>query len=1146
MALNYPPIMESSRNPSLRNSVVCFWVDKRNFLPISESFSECDEMSMNKVESGLLHCSADNSMKMLYTLQKLTHETYLGKPCDAPFDETRPDELLQPHCHKDFETSCFVDSIEQYVEYVRSVNSSILGYRFWYLIQDNSFSYDRAMENWFKLVDDAKKAKQAKKKKKIELSDILPPHLKADLAHTQECKRGRFDIQLPPSRPKVFECFQTKKSYLDDGISPYLSEVLCDVSQKNQALFLSLEDENNPGHMMSTLTFNWTKSVIADTCPDVDPIYLDSNNYFRYSAGEARIPVAQPQPRPEIRGDDVDMDVEEDEEDGEDGEDGEDDLFLQEDEEENDLVHANADANVPEMPRPPIANVIAFPRGAYYVDHAVRDPGVFFVAKILTPPMDPGNISLIQQRRKQRMGISMAGENHITGDIFKQTEKIIKQRIRGMTAEELNAFALSEEFQDTFESVCQRDLKNPGAMSLSEWYSENVRKDARWSAIECQKNWPDNTLSDFGNRIAKGMFALEAVCSISYLHSEIFMTMLITMGAGDVVAEKLRFNLLLYGPPGSGKSHVLDVHKRLLIEKFCNEISYQTRKANTTEKCYNGLQNLLDELGDTFTGEGDGSGYGETKQMLSKGVLRSQHAAIVDNKRTMIETVTEIKLQWFGCTNLWLSAIQESIRDRFAVIYVPKVTRKDMDPIVESERSKNDSVREGMYDNLKKSWTKRTFIASRYWILNGLGMMPNVDTSFVTELACSIFDNMQEEFGIEIVPRERERIFMATSYICIFDAIEEVFGTDKYFAAGTPYSNIQLFAMKPFLTATREHFYYALSQFHQIIIDPTLPFVAKAMLEIIKENTGDERFACGEKKDTINRSYYLIRVGNLGINTNVCDVIAQKIMIRVKALFGIGLNIHVLKDLLKWMTVQNKNARQVRPKDDGGDYDDVIEPVYTGVAKVMSVGNVRTGFIRATGFEICCEFLHDLVKVEKPLILRAIEKSIDSYCTQERFISGINYRNGYPGAPPERIFPQLLHVIENPHNENKTLRIRRTDERCFGFDCLILDSDVDMKNNDYNEQSYYANMEEDVDLKYKRLWETKVGSPIVREAWVETRKYKLSYPEQIVVGELHKHGEVLDRVHHPVTGNPSGRQASPIPAMVNHIDQNDPDDVYMD
>lgn len=1050
MDLEFPAREVSSRNLSLQNSHIVIWISKEAILPTFGKLSDFKRDAKLSVERGQLHCDPEFSMKLLYTIQHIVNRTELG------LNDNNGEELppATPFYLNNL-TNEFCDSTEEFVEFIYSVPPLrvLLGWRFWFLAQNENYSFDTALR---KLM-----CPPPLKKGRRPFIPFPPPSLPV--------KRSRYDMPIGEELPNVLEPASCIKHWIDYALSPYMCERLSDPVLSRNIYARGINDRENPANVLNCLTFEYSSRIIQQTCPQCDPVYLDPDNYYRNNA-------------------DLEQQREEEED----------------DDDENVLVHANAHA--PENPHHLfVRDIISFPRGGFYVNVNSRDPAIFFRIDLSRPPLDPQNAEWTRRVREHRERTQLSSLDRPTiGILIKKSAQEINVKLDTMTPDQIAEYRTSPEFLDMFRSLCAQDDFDQGGLLLSRWYENRVHADPNLSFVRANNRLIDSTLSEFGNRIAYDMLFIEEAAGVSYLHLEILSSLQFTMSSGNMSLDINRTNFCLLSPPGVGKSYFLSCRESLLPEGFIQTFGHQTRRSMTTEVNYNGRQCHLDEASELFTGVGDGSGNADIKSLISKGYIDSFTTLVEGRSRITVVTRTWMISQIFICSNL--PTLPLAIRDRFITFFVPSLDRRDKQPAIEAARILTDEKFKERHGKLKEHWSKFLFLSSRYWRLTQYGprIMPLVDNSLAIELGASVFRSLNDDYGILVDTREQQRILLACVSVCLYDAISEVFETDKYFPAGTPFCASQLFQLIPHLVVTQEHFIYTVTLFEQVMVNPMVPFVCRAILDIVNEKRDtDEMYAPGDAYGTYQYDYYFVPSTLAASKSLVQDLVATRVRERVRIMFDQSISLSMTMDILNWFMLQTKSVNVRRHG----------ENAVSGNARSLSVASVINAANRC-GFKILRDFVDSIIRQRESVVMTCLKKTITDQCTQQRFITGTSYRFGFPGAPAHRIFPQYLYVMEKPADAGNSLMVRDPHFKPFLRDYILNDDSDEQDHIDIH--SYYLRVESDLTQEKIAEWRGRTFSPVYRPGYVDNRRYMCqmmdddsSYPTFYVKTSLEEFGEVL-------------------------------------
>jgi hypothetical protein len=444
------------------------------------------------------------------------------------------------------------------------------------------------------------------------------------------------------------------------------------------------------------------------------------------------------------------------------------------------------------------------------------------------------------------------------------------------------------------------------------------------------------------------------------------------------------------------------MHEQLSVPKSLHRISVQTKKANTTDSCFNGQQMMIDELGDMFSGLGDGTGISDVKEVLTRGVLETETCTVDhENKsRTMILTRSERKSQHIACTNLAMGKLAPAMASRWYKHSVPVQSRLGVCPVNESFKMKNEQERKVLFEAFQLKMRVLQALANFLWTMIRMELIPPINMSLVTKVASVTFNHLNVDLGCEVDVRDRERVLMMTSYVTMYYAINKVFFSGTVLEEGTPFDYTQLLLCVPYLISVPEHFYFALSSMHNVVADPCLGIVLIAIKQIIEEEAVVEnRYAAPHMKDgPVNYNYYSIPVTMLVNNQDVADAVSIKITSHVSRETNHALSKNSVLDILNWMVNQKKECFMY---DDAG--------MVTHVRKTIASAQIRRTGVRY-GMEISRTFLDEMLNNKVCLVTEAIKHTV-LRGGRSRIVMGMSMRNGVP-SHPDISFPGLFKVID--------------------------------------------------------------------------------------------------------------------------------------
>jgi len=160
------------------------------------------------------------------------------------------------------------------------------------------------------------------------------------------------------------------------------------------------------------------------------------------------------------------------------------------------------------------------------------------------------------------------------------------------------------------------------------YVSEPIKLLSRWA--EARETWTtdapmvmDTTLSYFGNMMATELYRLEVDCQFVSTHAT-FLRLLINSMNAYWYALKLHCNVLMLGGGATGKSHMLDELRDLLVPGTVTKVSHQTDKAATVDSDNNDHISEYHETPPGFLGQGGaGAHRDQTGNHIIKDMMTS-------------------------------------------------------------------------------------------------------------------------------------------------------------------------------------------------------------------------------------------------------------------------------------------------------------------------------------------------------------------------------------------------------------------------------------------------------------------------------------------------------------------------------------------
>ena len=1111
------------------NSYICIPVLKCNLMPVGKTLFDYESDIALGYENGLA-CKPIELLRLLYTTQKIMHEPSLG--CG----KSKLPEDLKSHCFCD-ENGKYPDMIDQYVEFLKK-DGDVAGWRFHFFIQDPTFNFESGLTAFWAREAELKKKGSKKPKKEPDIhcltsktawiDDGVSPYMgeMEDLSEAYSLPLG--DMQNPICARKTLT-FERSCELLDGHVDP------CYLIYDNYFTSRPIVNKVNGGNSSpkSSVSASSSKSghdddvVVVQCAPQnqEDDEMDEDGNYIKVKS------VSDSEDENSEGVESLCGDAQSDEDD------------------EMETHEIGMDSNLMKVRFPrkahPIPHILRNPNVLFALDlskEPVDDDAIterdrsrarrqFKEAAQRAPELDDAMVKTAMAwclekhqaiacttskkldelkekydmlRKKVQDGDDddMDVEEGYIEDIDADTkaekfrkldEKHDKEEAKVMKDELIlkNALLKSKEFLDLYRSVLHNDHKNTGGKSKNIWFEQQRRDVTDFSVVPETQGCMDKTLSEFGNTAAREIYIMEMVCGISVLHPELFLIMLMTLIAPDIEFPMLRFHLLLTGPPAAGKTFLQGMLARLSAPNTIRQVSTQSRMANTTGEVVNGMMICMDELPPMFTDKGDGSGISDLKETLGNGIVFSERAGKDEEtgKISMVKYVSEKKSPHLANTNIPVSLLMEAIRDRFGIINTPIQNRPEVDQVMENYKMKNDPERIKQLDGLQFRWGSMQALSNRIFTLIRIRAIPDIDMKMVFKISSLTFRFLKKDMGTDVSLRNRERVMMLTRAVTIYDALSKVFFSGTVFAPKHKFEDVDILECLPYLTSTREHFYFALSLLHNFIVDPSLNIILTAIKNIVDaEKVEKIKFSTmigTDNKTATDYNYYSIPVSSQADISDCLNAVGRRLTQCVQGTTPHELSADSVCDLLRWLVGQKMTYNQ---------YD--AENKKTGLRRSMDICRIKRG-AAGFGLEISREYVDTMVNQKIDVVQMAIKHTFDPHMDIKRIVTGQTYRYGVddPTSPhANKSFPFLFKCIDVDDKEKvKSLRLDQDNHTRFAHNLIL-----------YNQKSQARTertelVTENLEEMQCAEWYAKVGAPRIFNE-VENQTSVGSYPTDFMGG----------------------------------------------
>ena len=688
------------------------------------------------------------------------------------------------------------------------------------------------------------------------------------------------------------------------------------------------------------------------------------------------------------------------------------------------------------------SNMMHFPNGAYRVPHKCRDPNILFKMNIMTLPVEfetekKRNLAL---RNSLKLLARPALSNNMTAmaDIrnhFLKTTAYIK--LQPNHVELMHAFRTSKESMRCLQGFIYNDTTNNGGMVAAKYLYDRWKINPEFSTVDkdYKHRQADPTLSFLGNEMARLFYSLEIIWGCVSVHPQIVMILLTTLALFDIYHKNdMRQHFFLGGPPGAGKSYVMWVVQQLSLtaklqgaEKSIIEVSsVPTLNSLTTMVPRNGVIIYYDEAPDIFTGKGkDGAGHNMVKEMMTRNVLRAENCWMSkDGKRQKIETEAEQYSTIVALTNVVRNQFAPGIIDRGHYEFVPSQNRHDVDPVYETNRLRHDQDRNAKMNAMADEFKMIQCIVALLSVMIRAEQIPDVDMDLVNAISMKTFVYLQFNKGCFVDKRDKMRIMMKTKDIIMYEAVSYVFFSGQVVKPGEPFAMEQLILCIPYLTGTREHFYFALSLMNQAVRNPFFQVVMKAILKLAMKTEANKRFASsysaeltevnGKQQEVgivIDYNYFCLSVTDEPLIENVCAKIAAKLALIIVSESGMSIDNGTITTMLKDLSVYPFKCESYT----GENTKNTVQTEF----QVAKTEKKHGGF--------CMNILRQYVEFygneENDIIEDAIKHTFDKSMAGKRIVTGQTLGIKKAIVTTTDNFPFLLKTITPSHNLPSSIEI---------------------------------------------------------------------------------------------------------------------------
>jgi len=292
----------------------------------------------------------------------------------------------------------------------------------------------------------------------------------------------------------------------------------------------------------------------------------------------------------------------------------------------------------------------------------------------------------------------------------------------------------------------------------------------RWSSGRPQqvaaRPLADPTLSPFANMAQRFLTVLERAFHVGALHKHVFLGFAASLGVYEF-NYGLKHHLLFSGASARGKSFVLELLHRLWIPGSAQKVSYESKRANSTETNMNAMIVTHDEVSAELFKPGVGDP--ELKERLSSGRTTSRVFDGAGGKRKTRRVESKQQVLMIGLTNETLDKLPEPVASRFACVEVEaRPVRPGRELVDLLALPVNHAAQEYFITEMRQIQSHVALVYTKIYC----GLLPPVDMSEALA-AFGYIQTRVKSRGLDIVPRTLQRLVLLARAVAIWAAVHE-------------------------------------------------------------------------------------------------------------------------------------------------------------------------------------------------------------------------------------------------------------------------------------------------------------------------------------------------------------------------------------
>ena len=746
-----------------------------------------------------------------------------------------------------------VDRVEEYVETVRAIDDSVLGWRLWFVVRDPSFDLDKAL-----------------------LSEFY--------WNREELKALRYGGSISGKTQELYVVDETDWIMRIANYYTMPSETRANFNKRapTAELHYPLHHANNMASCRNLFraTDAISESIFLGT--SVNPDYIQPDNYLmayqiRFPHGALYVPRAERHP----------------------------DFF------HHVVLVENAMTRRPllRLSQDHALKVIQEKREVVQLMRLRTSSEGNVLTQVLEA--NEADLMVFTQRERELERKIHDSANLDEGEVAALVEQLEQERIK--VAQRMNQWHTSPEILDRINILfTSPDALSPGYAACVRWVIDQMNDAAKsgkkWSAMRTEHAPLDRDLNVFAHFITRELFLYEHVIGVTSMHQELLFLMIHRLNSFDVRRDRLKSNIVFIGPAAAGKSMQLRFTKECSVPGWFRDITMETKKAYATDANFDQMGFFHDELGEQYLEGGDtNEGSSLIKTMLSEKKLETNTIDV--ETRTTRTYVALMDIQMFACTNADRDKIPPPLATRFLISEVSQYKRPGVDMSLKESELQSDVRDKNAYAVLRDELRVVQSMACLVDMLIAVKILPQIDMTAAHLYLAAVTAQLLKN-SISIEPRMRTQIENCVRDCAMYEAVRRVFCTFEVFP-GDPVREFKysdLLRVRPYLFATEQHVVFTLTHMRDIIVDSSKELV----IDILVKMTIDQQVpkflhvgvdANGHPIHDFN--YFFIDTGMGSDSEKILTNLAKKINDTMKQRSQRVLHLPMIKKVLRTLSCES-------------------------------------------------------------------------------------------------------------------------------------------------------------------------------------------------------------------------------------------------